>query len=138
MLKDYLQKNAISIYKAAKDLNIPYSTLNDIANNRKTLDKCEYGLVKRIASYLNISLQELEDVCNTTKYIHSTKFHIYGELIVKSKHYHIIFPYNNTIYDIKLCRVTSDILPFLEEMALYEMNKHIKIMQMEEILCNIY
>ncbi len=138
MLKEYLQKHSISIYKTAKDLNIPYSTLNDIANNRKSIEKCEYGLVKNIAAYLDVSLQELEKICNATHNIYSQQFHVKGEISVRSKKYHIIFLYQDNMYDIELCKVNNEIIPFLEEVALYEMEKYIKIMQMEEILCSMF
>ena len=58
-MKEYLQKNKISIYGLAKKTGIPYSTLNYIINGKIKAEVCSAGNLHRIASCLGISMDEV-------------------------------------------------------------------------------
>ena len=44
MLKEYLQKNNISVYKLSKKSDVPYSTLNDLVNLKLPVENIRAGL----------------------------------------------------------------------------------------------
>lgn len=137
MLKEYLKKRNISTYKLAMDIQEPYSTINDIVNGKKSIDECKFGLVKKIAAYLNISLDELSELGNTSCIIFSEQFHMEGVLYVKSKKYCLKFSYLEKSYDIELCKINENSTCFIKEIAKYELEKQISRMRMEAYLCNI-
>lgn len=137
MLKEYLRRKNISIYKLAMDIQEPYSTINDIVNGKKCLDECKFGLVKKIAVYLNLSLDELTEVGNTTYTIISQQLHTKGILYVRSKRYCLEFSYLDKVYDIELCKVNENTTYFIKEIAKYELEKRLSRMKMEACICNI-
>lgn len=137
MLKEYLRKRNISTYKLAMDIQEPYSTMNDIVNGKKSIDECKFGLVKKIASYLNLSLDELSELGNTSCTIISERLNTKGVLYVKSKKYCLEFSYLDKIYDIELCRVNENSTWFIKEIAKYELEKQVSRMKMEAYICNI-
>lgn len=66
MLKDYLSENKTSVYKLAKAINEPYSTLNDLSNGRYDIDECKVKLLKKTSEYFKISLEEMYIICKKT------------------------------------------------------------------------
>ena len=137
MLKEYLKKRNISIYKLAMDIQEPYSTINDIVNGKKCLDECKFGLVKKIASYLDMTLDELEEVGNTSYIIISSRLQTKGALYVRSKKYCLQFSYLDKFYDIELCKVNENTTYYIKEIAQYELEKQLSRMNMEARICNI-
>lgn len=63
MLKDYLSKRNISIYELSKKSGVKYSTLNELVNNITNIDNCTIRTGMLIAKALNISMEELYDIC---------------------------------------------------------------------------
>lgn len=137
MLKTYLKKKNISIYKLAADIQEPYSTINDIVNGKKSLDNCKFGLVKKMAEYLNLSLDELSELGNTSYTIISEQVNQKGILYVKSKKYCLEFSYLDKIYDVELCKVNENSTYFIQEIAKYELEKQVNRMKMEAYICSI-
>lgn len=64
MLKEYLNKKNISVYKLAQDSNVPYTTLNELVNGKKTVNDCKIKTIENIAKSLNISIETLLDIIN--------------------------------------------------------------------------
>lgn len=58
-LGEYLLSKNISRYRLAQLSGVPYTTLNDICNEKTSLDKCSAETVYRIAKALNISMETL-------------------------------------------------------------------------------
>lgn len=137
MLKTYLKKRNISTYKLAADIQEPYSTINDIVNGKKSLEDCKFGLVKKIAAYLELSLDELSELGNTSYTITSELVDERGILYVKSKKYCLEFSYLDKIYDVELCKVNENSTYFIKEIARYELEKQVARMKMEAYLCSI-
>lgn len=137
MLKTYLKKRNISTYKLAADIQEPYSTINDIVNGKKSLEDCKFGLVKKIAAYLELSLDELSELGNTSYIITSELVDERGILYVKSKKYCLEFSYLDKIYDVELCKVNENSTYFIKEIARYELEKQVARMKMEAYLCSI-
>lgn len=59
ILKDYLRENKISVRKMSIITSIPYSTLNDIVNNRVDMEECQYKTLKKISEFVNIPIDDL-------------------------------------------------------------------------------
>lgn len=58
-IKAYLKENHISVREMAMITSIPYSTLNDIINEKVNLEECQYKTLKKIAIFLKISIEDL-------------------------------------------------------------------------------
>lgn len=58
-IKVYLKENHISVREMAAVTSIPYSTLNDIVNEKVNLEECQYKTLKKIAVFLKISIDDL-------------------------------------------------------------------------------
>ena len=63
MLKEYLQKNNISVYKLSKKSDVPYSTLNDLVNLKLPVENIRAGQLKSIADALDVEMDELYNLC---------------------------------------------------------------------------
>lgn len=59
ILKELIKSKNISVYKLAKDSNIPYMTLNDIINGKTNLTKCSTETTYKLAKSLNVSMEDL-------------------------------------------------------------------------------
>ena len=68
MLKEYLVRNNMSVYALSKGSGVPYTTLNELVNNKKDIDECSFKTVSRLATYLGVTIEKLY-------YIVSSKSH---------------------------------------------------------------
>jgi len=59
MLKEILKEKGISMYQVSKGSGVPYTTLNELANGKKKLGDCNIKTIAAIASYLNMSIDQL-------------------------------------------------------------------------------
>ena len=59
MIRDLLKERNMSIYRLAKESQVPYATVNDICNQKAQLEKCSAETIYRLASALNVSIEEL-------------------------------------------------------------------------------
>lgn len=59
LLKDFINKENISLYKLSKDTSIPYSTLRDLYTNKTPLSKASGEVIYKISSSLNVSMEDL-------------------------------------------------------------------------------
>ena len=58
-IKSALKDKKISIYRLAKMSGIPYSTVNDICNNKVRLEKCSAETVYHLSQALQIPMEKL-------------------------------------------------------------------------------
>ena len=64
-IKQILEEKNISIYKLSKISEVPYSTVNDICNDKTSIEKCSAETVYKIAQALNIPMERLlEEIKN--------------------------------------------------------------------------
>ena len=63
MLQDVLREKSMSIYRLAKESDLPYATVNDICNGKARLEKCSAETVYRLARALDISMEDLLAPC---------------------------------------------------------------------------
>ena len=59
MIRELMEKKGITTYRLSKNSGIPYTTVNDICNNKVSLAKCNSETVYRLSKALNISMEEL-------------------------------------------------------------------------------
>ncbi len=137
MLNFYLYKNDISVYKMAKDINEPYSSINDIVNGKRDIDDCPVRVLKKISSYLCLSMEEVYKVCSLSFEIYAEAYDVKGIVYVKSKSYFLKFNYKEEKYDFRICKVLKNTTMFIEELAKYKMETIIKHKSLEEYLWNI-
>lgn len=65
MLKDYLNRKNMSVYSLSKGSGVPYTTVNELVNNKKKIDECSYKTVSKLAAYLGIPVERLIDIANS-------------------------------------------------------------------------
>ncbi len=137
MLKQILEENSISIYKLAKDIDEPYSTINDIVNGKVDIADCKAKILKKLSDYLTLPMEEVYQQCCISIEVQSKEFYTTGYITVKHKKYYLNFQYNNRNYEKEICKVTESSSMYIVEAALYEMEKTIKQIVMEEYICSM-
>lgn len=133
MLKDYLQQKNMSIYKLAGISGVAYSTLNDIVNCKIDIANIRAGIVFKLAKALNISMDELYELCSNEIIIYSKRYSVKGTVFIKNKKYVLEFRYHNKEFIDQLCPVKKEATMFINSIALWQMEKLISDYEMEEI-----
>ena len=59
LINDVMDQKKISIYKMAKDTDIPYSTLRDVLSGKTDIKNVSFEIGMKIAEYLQLNPQEL-------------------------------------------------------------------------------
>lgn len=67
MMQKILDSKKKSIYQLTKETGLAYSTLNYIVNGRTPFDKCSVDKFYKISKALDMSMDELYEVCNEQK-----------------------------------------------------------------------
>ncbi len=132
MLKEYLEKNNISIYSLSKLTGIPYSTLNDLSNSKVNIDTCKVSVLKSIAAALGISLNEAYDICSSKPLTIKTAYGIESTISVKHKSYFCDFEYNGKPVELELCKVNEDTKFYIKEICKWRTESYIRKKRMEE------
>lgn len=60
-LRDELKEKNLTVYRLAKESDLPYATVSDICNGKTRLEKCSAETIYKIAGALNVSMEELLD-----------------------------------------------------------------------------
>ena len=58
MLENLLAKTGVSVYKAAKDCGLPYTTVNELVLGKKSPQSCSYRTVSVLAGYFGLSADD--------------------------------------------------------------------------------
>lgn len=132
MLKAYLATHNISIYSISKKSGISYSTLNDIANCKVEIANVKAGIIYALAKALGISMDTLYELCRDDIIVRSVRYNIDGFVSKKNKKFYLRFEYNHQEYEYELCPVKREASMFIDSIALWEMEKHLLDMEMEE------
>ncbi len=68
-INQILSEKNMSIYKLAKLSGVPYSTVNDVCNNKTSIAKSTAETVYKLAKTLNVSMEALiEDQIKTDNF----------------------------------------------------------------------
>lgn len=133
MLKKFLQQKNISVYKLAGMSGIPYSTLNDIVNQKIDIANVRAGIVFKLAKILNISMDELYELCANQIIVYLEEYSTQGTVVIKNKKYVLEFQYHNKKFTDVLCPVKKEATMFIESIAQWQMEKLISDCEMEEM-----
>ena len=55
MLKKLLEQKGVSVYRAARECGLPYTTVNELVLGKKALPACSYKTVAALAAYFSLS-----------------------------------------------------------------------------------
>ncbi len=138
MLKSFLRDRNISLYKLSKASGVPYSTLNDLANSKLTVDNIKSGQLKAMADALDIDMDSLYEICRVTKFIRSKRYGIEAGIVIEHKAYHINFVKDGREYECELLPVRREATAYLETLAEWKLDEQIEEIEMEaayETLC---
>lgn len=131
MLKEFLHQKNISIYKLSGISGIPYSTLNDIVNHKVDIANIRAGIVFKLADILNISMDELYELCTNQISVYLEGYSAKGTVNIKNKKYVLEFQYQNKEFTDELCPVKKEATMFIESIARWQMEKMISDYEME-------
>lgn len=126
MLKDHLNSYGRSIYAVSKNCGIPYSTLNDLANGKVKIDNCKFGMVRKLAAGLGLSIDELCAICDPGPAVYLNKYDIEVRLDVRGKTYYALFEYMGEKQELPLCRVTEDTKYYIKEILTWRTEAYIR------------
>ena len=133
MLSQYLQQKKLSIYKLAALSEIPYSTLNDIVNHKVDIANIRAGIVFKLANILNISMDELYELCSRKISVRTDKYAIEGNVSIKNKSYVLVFRFDDKEFIDEICPVKRESAMFIESIARWQMEKMIQKYEMEKV-----
>ena len=111
-LKQFLKTNQISIRTLSAKSGIPYSTINDIVNEKTDILQMRFGYVLLIASFLSVSVEELLSLCKS-EFPELAD----GKLIIKNKKYYLQYQSNGHTCEQPLTSVNDKIRPFIKDLA---------------------
>ena len=66
MLKELLIEKNLSVYKLAKETNLPYTTVNELVLGKKNINECNVKTIKTLATYFNYSTDKFIDIITNT------------------------------------------------------------------------
>ena len=127
LINDVMDQKKISIYKMAKDTDIPYSTLRDVLSGKTDIKNVSFEIGMKIAEYLQLNPQKLlEEKNNEVIYTYCFKKKYFGKIIQKKKKYFVKFN------DLENCErveyvgnVSDNVKPFVYDFALWTMQRFI-------------
>ena len=132
MLKTYLAMQNLSVYSISKCSGIPYSTLNDIVNCKVEIENVRAGILYALAKVLGISMDRLYELCRNDITVRSDRYNIEGFVSKKNKKYYLNFKYNSKDYKFELCPIKREASMFIDSIALWELEKYLSDLEMEE------
>lgn len=133
MLKEYLKNHGISIYALAKRSAVPYSTLNDLANGKVSIDNCKVGILKSLSCTLGLSMEELYEKClGGDQMSVDTDWGVRADISVRNKSYYVQFVYKELPVEIELCKVSRDTTRYIDGIAKWRAEGYIRDQRMKE------
>ena len=137
MLKDYLKKKKISIYKLAKDSRVPYSTLNDMVNHKIIVENYKFGTAKKLADALHLSLDEFYRICRDNRIAKVVVGDIEGSLSISGRKYQLDFELDGQTIHKDICKVKQDNDLYASTYAEWTMNNIIIEKRLEDSVCSL-
>ena len=124
-LKQELVERNISIYEMSKNTGIPYSTMNDIVNEKIRIEGVKLGNAVKIAEYLNITIEELYlyNHNETIDFIDQLGTTHTGTLYAKDGYFYLNYNLNGKEEIVKICLVNDDTTPFITDFAEWTLKK---------------
>ena len=113
------------MYSVAEKSGVPYSTLNDLANGRVDVDNCKVSLLHLIAATLEMSMDELYELCRENRQYILERYGIVVNVIVKDKDYYADFDYQGEHVCAWICPVNEDTTRFIKDLAEWSVDDHV-------------
>lgn len=132
MLKDYIKQKNISIYRLAKDCDIPYSSLNDIVNGKVDIMNSKLEFAFKLSRALDISIDELCKIAVVDIKSHSDEFDTEINVKVKNKSFYAEYEDDGALIDIKLCKVNEDTSYFIEDISRWSVEEQLQKKKLED------
>lgn len=64
MIRKILKEKNISVYKLSELSKVPYTTLNELLNGKKSINDCKIKTIENIANALNLTIENLLHILN--------------------------------------------------------------------------
>lgn len=132
MLKNEIQKRGLSLYRISKETGIAYSTLNDLACGKVSIENCKAGMLRKLSGMLDMSMDELYDTCFCSQLMYQNAYGIDVVVKVKNKTFFAEFLYNKEPVRIELCKVSEDARFYIEEIATWRSEGYIRERRMQD------
>lgn len=129
LLKDYCKLKKKSIRQIALNTEIPYSTLNDLINQKTDYKRASFGMICAIADELEISIDELRHMLFSEKQTNTESDSRYT-IIVRNKRYYIDIEGYGREY---LCKVNPVTTFSIEDIAFWKYRDYMTQKKMEEL-----
>ena len=114
MFQEAIRKAGLNTRKLSQQTKIPYSTLNDIVNDKVMIENVKFGYVMKIASALDMSLDEIAEQKSFYQ-----NMDIDVEITVKNKHYYLM-AYGEAY---ELCKVTKLSSEYIDDIAKWKLEE---------------
>jgi lambda repressor-like predicted transcriptional regulator len=131
MLKSFLKENKISMYRLSADSGVPYSTLNDLVNRKLPVENLKSGQLYALAESLEMTMNELYDMCRYACQVYSEKYHIPATVTVRHKIYCLSFQKDGETYEDEILPVKREATRCIETLALWKLEEHLSELEME-------
>lgn len=126
------------MYKLAKLSGVPYSTINDLANNKLLVENLRAGQLRAISKALNLTMEEVYEVCRFEKIV-NTKNALKGRIIVKNKEYYVRFmDLDDKIVEERLMPVKREATIAIDSVAEWAIDEYIDNQEMEKAYERLY
>lgn len=132
MLKNYLREINKSIYALAKDSGVPYSTLNDLVNNKVSIDNCKVSLLRSLSGSLGLTMDELYGMLSLPEHTVVNSYDVALTLNVRNKTYYVLFEYQGSPVELELCKVNDDTTYYIDEIMKWRSEGYIRRRRMSE------
>jgi len=132
MLKEYLKQHNISIYSLAKDCEVAYSTLNDLANGKVDVMNCRLGMVKKLSDALDLSIDEFCDISSPDYDPKEKDGDIDYRIRVRNKRFVADFKYDNKEYNVDLGPVNDNTKYYIDDIAEWTLEEEVMKMKWGE------
>lgn len=93
MLKEYLKNLNLSVYKLSEISNVPYTTINELVNGKKSIDDCKIKTIESLAKSLNLTIESLikliknDNTILSTSWIENKEKVFYFPVLIENKNY---------------------------------------------------
>ena len=129
LLKDYIKLKKMSIRQIAIDTNTPYSTLNDLVNQKTDYKRTSFGVICVLADKLEISIDELRRMLSEDSESRGGHDENYS-IVVRNKSYYIDIEGHGREY---LCKVNPVASFSIDDIAFWKYRDYIIQKEMEKI-----
>ena len=128
-LKEYCKLKNKSLRQIAMNANIPYSTLNDLVNQKTDIKRVSFGMICDLADELELPIDDLRKMLSADSRNYTCDNEAYS-IVVRNKRYYIDIAGVGREY---LCKVNSITSSCIDDIALWSYRDRMVQKKMEEV-----